>query len=137
MKFLLGLDYNTWCCDGCAHATPVCLEEHLPGPIWKDQSDLKRKRDDQEEDGDVTDLEVDEVDEGDSLPGHSRVKRKGAHRKPLVERLLRWRFTEHEQDPLRDVWPEHLIITNASIATLSSIHPINLKSSEDVMKAIT
>lgn len=131
--FVLGLDYTTICCDGTAHLDSFNLQDHLPGQLFTEP--LKRKtldtisetvdNEDEEEDG-----------SGDDSTDYSNLKRKPAHRKALVERLLRWRRTEHENDPLRAVYPEYCIVTEANIGKISMVHPVNLTSPTDITRAV-
>ncbi|KAE9382995.1 hypothetical protein BT96DRAFT_126599 [Gymnopus androsaceus JB14] len=98
---------------------------------------LKRKT---AESGSESAKDDDEDDDEDSSeedrPDHSNLKRKPAHRKALVERLLRWRRMEHENDPLRAVYPEHCIVTEGNIGKICGVHPINLTSSMDIAEAV-
>lgn len=132
---LLGLDCDRYCCDGNAHTDGFRLQDHLPGPIWIQplEQDSKRKAV-----TDGTEIVNDEENEDSDkeIVDHSRKRRKPAHCKPLVERLLRWRSAEHDKDPLKDFWPEYFIITDPDILRICQVHPINLTSTGVIISTV-
>ncbi|KAE9391529.1 hypothetical protein BT96DRAFT_945311 [Gymnopus androsaceus JB14] len=135
------LDYDAYCCNGSAHADipePFSLQAHLPGQIWDGSTlqDLKRKVNDSDSECGEDTEEEEKDDEYDEMNPHAHKKCKPKHQKALVERLLRWHHREHLEDPLRDFWPEYLILRDDSILAICKVHPINLTSPLDILPII-
>jgi hypothetical protein len=113
---LLGLTYDSGCCDGTAHDNSTFyLEDWLPPPPPPSQTPGKCKRNGADND---------------------KRTRQPKHKKPLQERLLRWRREVSEKDEYCSLYPEYLILSDSYIPKIIAPHPLDMRTLKDLAGAM-
>jgi hypothetical protein len=109
---LSALLYSTrWCCD--RHGGDFDLASFFQGPMYTgNEPKVKPPR------------------------SKSVRNRPVADRKPLRNLLRQFRLKAHDSDSLRAVRPACFILSDIAITTLTKVHPIRMKSAEDVVSAL-